>query len=183
MENSMDKKIKIALISDESAERICGFKRFTEVLAREGNMETARILQAPGKRMDLIREVKALQPEILITTDLLGFEQCTLTDNVSYNLLDCKQLHLLFHENLPNERYLNRQLSIAMFFYCVGNSYYKRLSRQYPELPYLKVFKDWQSGVGEEAMEKNAESLYGALREVLRECGYLAETMVDSAIL
>ena len=166
----MDKKIKIAVVSGEKAEKICGFKRFTEMLEEDDKIETAGILHVPEKKMNIISEIKALQPEILITADLPGFEQCTLTDNISYNLLDCKQLHLLFHDKLPNERYLKKQLSIAMFFYCAGNDYYGHLRRQYPELPYLKELPDWQSGTDEEAVGKNAETLYMALREVLREC-------------
>ena len=94
----MDKKIKIAVVSGEKAEKICGFKRFTEMLEEDDKIEAAGILHVPEKRMNIISEIKALQPEILITADLPGFEQCTLTDNISYNLLDCKQLHLLFHD-------------------------------------------------------------------------------------
>ncbi len=166
----MDKKMKIAVISEQNAESMGGFERFIEILGKNGNMEIVRILYESGKRRDIIGEVKALHPEILITADLPGFEQCTLTDNISYNLLDCKQMHLLFRERLPNERYLKKQLSIAMFFYCAGNRYYEYLRRQYPDIPYLKTLPDWQAGADEEIMDENAEVLCGAFQEVLREC-------------
>lgn len=143
------------------------------MLGQEGNIETACIFYSAKKQGNLINEVKSFCPELLITTDLPGFELCTLTDNISYNLLDCKQIHLLIHENLPNEKYLGKQLSIAMFFYCAGNPYYKYLCKMYPDIPYLKELPDWQFEINERAVNRNAESLYTVFREVLQECAYL----------
>ena len=155
------KKMKIAVVSNQNKENISGFEHFIKMLEQEYILEISYILSAPKKKKDIISEVKALHPDLLITVDLAGFEQCTLTDNISYNLLDCKQLHLLFHENLPNEQYLNKQLSIAMFFYCMGNTYYEYLRKQYPNLPYLKILSDQHSET----------ALFAAFQETLRECG------------
>lgn len=162
----MDKKIKIAVLSGQNTGEICGFQYFMETLEKN-NIETAVIPYAPVKGRDIISEIKALHPEMLIAIDLLGFEQCTLTDNIAYNLLDCKQLHLLLHHNLSNEQYLAKQLSIAMFFYCAGNDYYEYLNKQYPEIPYLKALPAWQSETGEKAVEENGKLLYRVFEEVL----------------
>lgn len=170
----MDKtKIKIVVVWSHNTETVCGFKRFTEMLYQEGNLETVCVSYSSKKHRDLIGEIKSLHPELLITIDLPGFEQCTLTDNVSYNLLDCKQLHLLFHENLPNEQYLNKQLSIVMFFYCAGNPYYEYLHKLYPDVPWLKELPGWQSEMNERTSGRNAEILYMVFQEVLHECGML----------
>ena len=152
---------------------VCGMEGFQKKLARESKMEVTSMRYASGERRDIIGEIKSLSPDLLVTTDLAGFELCTLTDNISYNLLDCKQLHLLLHENLPNEPYLAGQLSISMFFYCAGDAYYDVLLRKYPNLPYLKKLPDWQDGAGEPAENQNGEILYAAFREVLRECAIL----------
>ena len=137
-----------------------------------------------GKRSgNIMTELQKLAPDLLVTVDLLGFEQCTLTDNISYNLLNGKQIHLLLHEELPNEKYLEKQLSIAMFFYCAGDVYYDFLRKKYPDLPYLKEIPDWQTGEDERAAEKNAEILSGILREVSEECkiaDYLPSTSAQS---
>lgn len=166
----MERKMKIVVVSAQNAEKTGGFERFVEMLKRNENMEVTRIYHEAGKRRDIVGEVKALRPEMMITADLPGFGQCTLTDNISYNLLDCKQLHFLFREKLSDEQYLKKQLSIAMFFYCVGSHYCEYLNRQYPDIPYLKVLEDWQQGSDEGIVNKNAEILFRAFQEVLREC-------------
>ncbi|MCM1542994.1 MAG: hypothetical protein NC121_17280 [Blautia sp.] len=165
------KKIKIAVLLDQNTGNRCVLKGFMEMLERESNIETVCISYPLEKQKNLIGEIKALRPDLLITADLSGFEQCTLTDNVSYNLLDCKQLHLLLHEKLPNEQYLKKQQSIAMFFYCAGSAYYEYLHKYYPHLPYLKEMPGWQFERNEKAVNKNAEILYGVFLEVLHECG------------
>ena len=167
------KKIKIVVVSSQNIENVCGFKHFTEMLEQEGSFETASIIYSSKKQRDIIGEIKSLHPELLITVDLPGFEQCTLADNVSYNLLDCKQLHLLFHKNLPNEQCLNKQLSIAMFFYCAGKPYYEYLHKLYPDIPYLKELPGWQFEMNERTSGRNAEIIYTVFQEVLHECRML----------
>lgn len=161
------KKIAIAIIWKENSENVCAVRQFVELLHRKKDMEIISICLSDQKKGDFISEIKTLHPDLLITVDLQGFEQSTLTDSVSYNLLDCKQLHLLLHERLSNELYLDRQLSIAMFFYCVGNSYYEYLKRRYTGLPYLKMLPGWQTDADKDAIDKNVEALYKALEEVL----------------
>ena len=36
------------------------------------------------------------------------------------------------------EKYLEKQLSISMFFYCADHDYYEYLLKTYPDIPYLK---------------------------------------------
>lgn len=163
--------MKAIIISQQPINSISGMKEFQKRLAQEGHAEVSCLQYSAGERRDIIGEIKALHPDLLITTDLAGFEQCTLTDNISYNLLDCKQLHLLLHENLPNEPYLKGQLSIAMFFYCAGDACYDYLTQKYPHLPWLKKLPDWQEGADRQAQERNAEALGAVFREVLQECG------------
>lgn len=162
--------MRILQVSTQPINAIPGLKQFQEKLSQESNSEVSCLQYTPGERRDIISEIKAFRPDVLVTTDLAGFEQCTLTDNISYNLLDCKQLHLLLHENLPNESYLARQLSIAMFFYCAGDAYYDYLVQKYPDLPYLKSLSEWRSETNMTVGNSNAEILYKAFREVLQEC-------------
>lgn len=159
--------MKTVIVSAQSINSICDLKLFQERLSQENNSTIFSVQYTPQERRDLIGEIKAYQPDILITADLAGFDQCTLTDNISYNLLDCKQLHLLLHEKLPNESCLTGQLSIAMFFYCAGDAYYKDLKAKYPHLPWLKSLSEWQVG------GYHTESLYKAFQEVLQECKLL----------
>lgn len=57
---------------------------------------------------------------LIITFDLVGFEQTTLMDGILYNLVSSKFLNFMLRKNLANEKFLSRQLSISMFFYCRG---------------------------------------------------------------
>lgn len=113
------------------------------------------------------RDPKKISADILITMDLCGFDQVTLTNNVSYNLLNCKQLHLLLHRNLSNETCLAKQLSISMFFYCLGDGYYDYLRENYPNLPYLHKISHWDLDNTVTAIEKNAVVLYAMLKEII----------------
>lgn len=102
--------------------------------------------------------------DLIITFDLVGFEQTTLMDGILYNLVSSKFLNFIFRKNLENEKYLSRQLSISMFFYCRGADYGKYLQGEYPEMPYLKVIpEDKFSGDAAGAMT-------AAVEEVLVEC-------------
>ena len=163
--------MKLVILWEKAENVICAIEEFQKKLACEGNREIFCLQYNPEEHRDIIGEIKALHPDLLITADLTGFEQCTLTDNISYNLLDCKQLHLLLHEKLPNELYLARQLSIAMFFYCTGDSYYNELIHKYPNIPYLKKISGWRESTEPQAQQKNAQLLYAAVQEVLQECG------------
>ena len=61
--------------------------------------------------------IKKETPDLLISYNLAGFEMGTLTDSVLYNLLDCRQFHFIKKDNLPNEIYLDKLLSINLFIF------------------------------------------------------------------
>lgn len=107
--------------------------------------------------------------EIIITFNLAGFDISTLTDGLSYNLVNSKFIHFLLHENLPNEKYLSKQLSISMFFYCVGKEYCDYLLKTYPEIPWLKELTGWNTE-GTQNTESNVACIVSAIEEVMREC-------------
>ncbi len=161
----MDKKIVIIL--NQADGHMQNFEYLREKIGQTERAEMSFLFYDAKEQTDILRNIRTMHPDLLITTDLQGFEQCTLTDNIAFNLADCKQLHLLLHEDLPNESYLGKQLSIAMFFYCVGNAYYDELNSRYPELPYLKKLEGWQDATGKQAMEQNAAILCSVIKEVL----------------
>lgn len=116
----------------------------------------------------IIRTQKLKDVDLLITFNLAGFEQCTLTDSVSYNLFKCKQVHFILDRNLPNEKYLEKPLSISMFFYCIGEEHCKYLLGKYPDIPYLKAMDI-------ENIEQNnamviTDALWKSICEVMKIC-------------
>ena len=100
--------------------------------------------------------------DLIITFDLVGFEQTTLMGGVSYNLVNSKFVNFLLHENLQNEKYLSKQLSLSMFFYCADRKYETYLREHYPDIPYLRSLQG-----SEETVEAAMRS---AVEEVLAEC-------------
>lgn len=122
--------------------------------------------EKPAARED-IRKAEA---DLFVDFNLWGFEQGTLAGSIAYNLLDCKQIHILLDDTLPNEKQLEKQLSIAMFFYCVDAQYCQYLSERYPEIPYLKEVKGWKRTEAADAAENNAGLLCGIVEEVMRIC-------------
>ena len=116
-------------------------------------------------------DLKKNPAEVVVTFNLAGFDICTLTDGLSYNLENSKFVHFLLEEHLPNERYLSKQLSISMFFYCVGKGYCEYLWRAYPEIPYLKYMEGWDFSKNlDDARANNVSCIVEAIEEVIREC-------------
>lgn len=118
---------------------------------------------------DLIGNVKEAAPELLLTLDLAGFDRVTLTDNIAYNLLDCKQLHVLCSEELKNEKSLEKALSIAMFFACSGAEQYDELRERYPNIPWIVRMEEWNKQE-EIYADKNVVEIAKTLKTVMREC-------------
>lgn len=111
---------------------------------------------------------KLKEADLLITFNLAGFEQCTLTDSVTYNLLDCKQIHFILNRNLPNEKYLGKPLSMAMFFYCAKDEYRKYLLEKYPDIPYLKAIN--VEDIEQNNTVENTDALWETVCEVIKIC-------------
>ena len=109
-------------------------KELTQKLTASGH-ECKCIFRDRGDTRNIMADIKAGEPDLLITEDLEGFEMCTLTDAVSYNLVHCRQLHFLFSEHPTNEKYLSKQLSLVMTFVCKDDEMTERIRSQYPDLP------------------------------------------------
>ena len=100
------------------------------------------IFQALPLSREVTGDIRRKGADLLVTMDLAGFDRTTFTDGIAYNLLDCKQVHLLLQEKPENEACLERPLSIAMFFGCRSQSYAEYLRGRYPGIPWLKVLWD-----------------------------------------
>ena len=116
-------------------------------------------------------DIKKSEADLFINFNLAGFEQSTLTDGLAYNLLDCKQIHILLEDHLINEKYLMKQLSISMFLYCVDREYCRYLQKKYPDIPYLKAVEGWKSDEEENSTANHVEALERVIREVIQLCG------------
>lgn len=162
--------MKVVIIAEEKS--IFGkYKEiFQQRIEQSMKCKVAYLFPAGKNSGTLISDINAMVPDILISVDLLGFEQCTLTDNISYNLLNCKQIHLLLQDKIENEKYLSKVLSMAMFFFCAGDAHFKYLSQTYPHLPYLKRLEHWESAIAPQCAEADAQILCSVLEEVCKEC-------------
>ena len=68
-------------------------------------------------RQQLIEQCKNSKATLLVTYNLAGFEQETLTDGIAYNLVDCRQFHIINASNPEIEKKIeNKVKSINMFF-------------------------------------------------------------------
>lgn len=119
-------------------------------------------------------DIKKSEADLFINFNLSGFGQSTLTDGIAYNLLDCKQIHILLKDNLAEEKYLAKQLSISMFFYCADVEYCRRLQKKYPDIPYLKAIESWKKGEEENNTANHAEALEHVVWEVIQLCRILS---------
>ena len=97
------------------------------------------------ERPYLFGKLKEYSADFLITFNLAGFELCTLTDAVSYNLLDCKQLHWIEKKGCVNEKFLNKILSIVMFFATEDEDTKKYILENYESIPRMYLVNDKDS--------------------------------------
>lgn len=68
-------------------------------------------------RQTLVEQCRNNEPDIVVTYNLAGFEQETLTDGIAYNLVDCRQFHIINAGNPEIEKKIeNKVKSINMFF-------------------------------------------------------------------
>ena len=89
-------------------------------------------------------KIKELGPDLLITENLIRFEECTLTDAVAYNLIHCRQIHYLPENTadgryIENAEYLKKQLSLVMHFFCNKEDEKQYYINEYPDIPYVEV--------------------------------------------
>ena len=91
-----------------------------EQLAKDKSADVVYIdTSNKAQRCRMTEQIQKMAPELLVTYNLAGFEMCTLTDGLSYNLVDCRQFHLKENRCLPNEEYLFKEKSINMFFFGI----------------------------------------------------------------
>lgn len=162
--------MKVVIVAKEQSIFEKYSELFKEEIEQSLECQVTYLFQNGRGRGKMIGAIQNASPDILLTVDLEGFEQCTLTDNISYNLLNCKQIHLLLHEGLENEKYLSRQLSIAMFFFCAGDAYFSYLESTYSQLPYLKEIAGWKPAMDKDSAKADAKALCSVLKEVRKEC-------------
>ncbi|MCR5477430.1 MAG: hypothetical protein K6E92_07435 [Lachnospiraceae bacterium] len=104
-----------------------------------GEIAITKITRAAGDKRDLLDEIRQSAPDVLITEDLEGFEMCTLTDAVSYNLIHKRQFHFLLKDHIEDEKYLAKQLSLVMTFVCPDEKKVAEYLEKYPDLPEVAV--------------------------------------------
>jgi len=98
----------------------------------------------------LYSTIEETDPDILFTIDLCGFSIRTETDDAAYINLSCPNVHFL-GKALPTDTLamLTGKLSIAMFFYCLDEETYDYLQKNCPDIPYLKLVRDWAEGLAD----------------------------------
>ena len=98
-----------------------GLRRQMESLKNSGETDMRIIDTRSTIRNTLINQIKTIGPDILVTYNLAGFEFGTLTDGIAYNLIDCRQIHFLINDNIPNLQALKKNLSLNMFVVDLRN--------------------------------------------------------------
>lgn len=155
--------IKAVIVSkDESAAKLLA-EGLNELFDKRVYFETIPLVG------DLNGTIKSKEADMLLTIDLAGFDRVTLTDNISYNLLDCKQVHLILQPGLENKCFLNKILSIAMFFGAGGCELSEEMIKRYPNIPWIKCMEGWKQ---EESVysKENIKEIARVIDAVLMEC-------------
>ena len=85
-----------------------------------------------------LQKINELQPDILITLDLAGFQFRTQAGEIALNMLPTKNLNLLWGNKPEYAGLLHKKISLSMLFYDVTGMDH-HLPALYPDLLYYKV--------------------------------------------
>jgi hypothetical protein len=102
-------------------------------------IECALILRQEEENIS--REIRAEAPNLIVTEDLEGFEMTTLAEGVFYNLLRCRQLHLLWNLKEGFEEILRSHMSLNMYFSCQNEALEESLCRLNSDLTIAKELR------------------------------------------
>ena len=70
-----------------------------------------------SSRYKIEQFIEETSPDLLVSYNLAGFELSTLADSLVYNLINCRQFHIIKKKNLPNEIYLSKLRSLNLFLF------------------------------------------------------------------
>ncbi|MCR4895650.1 MAG: hypothetical protein K5891_02625 [Lachnospiraceae bacterium] len=133
--------MKIAFVASETSSLAYAQEKICRIVNESfPNAEIAFFLRKD--QTDNLNEIKEFAPELMVTWNLEGFEMCTIMDAIAYNLLHCRQLHLLpgtGWDTEENRKILRKQLSLTMFFYCGDEEQKRRLTEINPDVPFLEI--------------------------------------------
>ena len=85
-----------------------------------------------------LQKINELQPDILITLDLAGFQFRTQAGEIAFNMLPTKNLNLIWGNKPEYAGLLHKKISLSMLFYDVTGMNH-HLPALYPDLLYYKV--------------------------------------------
>ena len=84
---------------------------------------------------ELMKNLSASAPDVIISLDLAGFELKTLTGECLFNTLPCKILNIISGDAPEYHAFLSKKLSLSMLFYDISGRDF-HLSAKYPYMRY-----------------------------------------------
>lgn len=90
------------------------------------------------RNYECLEKINQLQPDVLITLDLSGFQFRTQAGEIALNMLPTKNLNLVWGNKAEYAPLLTKKLSLSMLFYdATGEDYH--FPQIYPNLLYYKT--------------------------------------------
>lgn len=76
--------------------------------------------------------IKQVQPQLIITFDMAGFELRTTLDSASYNVMPYRMAHILPGEYPLYSKWLQESMNFSMFFYALSETA-EEIKKNHPE--------------------------------------------------
>ena len=116
-------------------------------------------------------EIRALKTDYLLVFDMAGFQQSTLQEVPSYNIMTQKQIHFLFDNDKKYQSYLFYPLALNLFFVESNWDLYIKYKREYPHLLNMEYIKgiNLERHPSEMQMDVNKMRMKSAIYRVLCE--------------
>lgn len=108
--------------------------RQAETAAQELEMQVITYPLSSRMTNEDYGKIKELDADYLMTFDMAGFEQDTLQEVPSYNMVFAKQIHILLGDNPKYSDYLCRSLSLNQFLFAQTEEQAEYISKEYPQL-------------------------------------------------
>lgn len=116
-----------------------------------------------------MNELVRLKEDFLVTFAMAGFSWRGLMEQVRFNTLDAKQIHILIGELPQYDFFLQKEFGIHSFFFADNQKIVKNWKHKYQLVPFLKEMPALYLAerLTEEEKRLNRGNLEGVLQEVM----------------
>lgn len=147
---------------------------FVSIFREEMKFMDIELELFPLEKKDLGKqfgEIRKKEADFFFVFDMAGFEQTTLQEDPSYNIISTIQIHVLFSNDTKYRLYLHHDIALNLFLLIDNETLYRRYQREYNHLlnfdclPKMNLKKHPTP----EELDANKQILFSRMQQIITE--------------